>query len=110
MAAQGQGTVSNVRQGIAGAGKTLLNTLRGGKAQWLTVLVLLLPAGWYLLSYLPSQEAYFTERNFRQLSLVSREFESKIDSSMRTLRNLAGEAQWQPAESISNWAAATITL
>jgi len=100
----------NLRQGIATATRAFVDALRRGKAQCFTVIILLLPAGWYGLSYVPQQSNYLSERNFRQLNVVSYALESKIDSSIRTLKTLASAAHWHSPDSPSNWIATTIRL
>ena len=110
MATQAQGTVSKINQGITGAVKASFDALRRGKAQWLTVIVLLLPIGWYVFSYLPQQRDHFTERNIRQLNVVSYGLESKIESSIRTLTTLASTVFWHAPDSPTNWIATTIAL
>jgi hypothetical protein len=110
MATETQGIVSKVHEGVTGAVKALFDALRRGKAQWVTVIVLLLPVGWYVLSYLPQQRDRFTERNIRQLNVASYELESKIDSSIRALTTLASSAFWHSPDSPSNWIANAIAL
>src|SRR5882724_9895488 len=63
------------------------------KKQWLyvqalTVLGLLLPVGSYFFIYVPSKQAYFANRDFRVLSLVSDQLKARIENSATALQNL----------------------
>jgi hypothetical protein len=51
------------------------------------VAVLILPFALYYLIIVRSQSAYFTERSFRKLSLISNQISSKVESAELVLRN-----------------------
>jgi hypothetical protein len=51
------------------------------------VAILILPFALYYLIIVRSQSAYFTERSFRKLSLISNQISSKVESAGLVLRN-----------------------
>jgi uncharacterized membrane protein YwzB len=79
-------------------------------AQGSTLLILLLPACWYSLSYVPAQKDYFIQRNFRLLAIMSENLESRVENSALTLKNLASTAASYSPESAQQWIQAAIEL
>ena len=52
-----------------------------------TILLLIVPLLVYYLFYVRNQSAYFTERSFRSLSLISQQIDLKIESAGTVLKN-----------------------
>jgi len=54
----------------------------------ITILILLIPIGYYFFFHVPSQKAYFTSRNLRLLGDMSKHISEKISSYKSTIDNV----------------------
>ena len=80
--------------------KTKYISLVGLKYTFISILILVLPLGYYYFFYVPSQKAYFDNQNFRMLGDMSQQVKLKIESYRTTIHNAATE--W--ARTDTSWA------
>ena len=73
--------------GILGTLRNMQPSLYRLRILTVLVAVLILPFAMYYLIIVRSQTAYFTERSFRKLSLISNQITSKVESVGLVLRN-----------------------
>lgn len=85
--------------GLATTLKNLSPSLYRLRIVTATVLVLLIPFLVYYLFYVRSQNAYFTERGFRSLSLSGQQIALKVESAGEVLKN-ASERFVNPKEDV----------
>jgi len=71
--------------------KTKYFSLVGLKYTFISILILVLPLGYYYFFYVPSQKAYFDNQNFRMLGDMSQQVKLKIESYRTTIHNAATE-------------------
>ena len=77
---------------------------------WLMPLVLLGPAAWYVAYYIPKQQSYFTDRNFRLLNAMGEEFKARVDTSVTALKNQTRTARWYMPEGAIEWIESNIRM
>lgn len=66
----------------------------GGRIQWLTLFILAVPACWYAALYVPGQQLYFADRNFRVLNVLGEQLKARVTTSVTNLVNIASSASY----------------